>query len=303
MIKRSHIRQFLAVVDAGSFTQAAQHIRVTQPALSAGVAELERQVGTPLFIRSRRQIRLTEAGGRFLPIARELERGFRAADGFGRQDNTVSPALRLGVVRSAPGALLQRLVGELARAFAIEIVEGKESELRTALAGGRVQMALLPLRPGEGEAGAMALYAEPLVMFVAADHPLAGRDEVAPEELAAETMIARRSCEYLDATSRFFTQHRVRPRFSLRSDSDERCLRMVAAGIGITTAPLSLAIEGVVPLRVAGYDFRRTLGLLIAPDWAGQPAVGHRLESAAKAIEAIGRDWQRSQVADPASLA
>src|SRR3546814_17086811 len=83
MIKRSHIRQFLAVVDAGSFTQAAQHIRVTQPALSIGVAELERQVGAPLFIRSRRQIRLTEAGGRFLLIARHLERGFRAADGLG----------------------------------------------------------------------------------------------------------------------------------------------------------------------------------------------------------------------------
>src|SRR3546814_15107498 len=62
------------------------HNRVTQPALSTGVAELERLVGTQLFIRSRRQIRLTEAGGRFLPIARELERGFRAADGFGRSE-------------------------------------------------------------------------------------------------------------------------------------------------------------------------------------------------------------------------
>src|SRR3546814_2802914 len=75
-------------------------------------------------------------------------------------------------------------------------------------------------------------------MLIAADHPLAGRGQVTPEELAAETMIARRSCEFLDATSRFFTQHRVRPRFALRSDSDDRCIRMVAAGIGITTAPL-----------------------------------------------------------------
>src|SRR3546814_16886711 len=97
-------------------------------------------------------------------------------------------------------------------------------------------------------------------MFIAADHPLAGRIEVGPEELAAETMIARRSCEFLDATSRFFTRHGVRPRFALRSESDERCLRMVAAGIGITTAPVSLAIDGIVPLKVAGYDFRRELG-------------------------------------------
>src|SRR3546814_18461100 len=102
MIKRAHIRQFLAVVDAGSFTQAAQQIRVTQPALSTGVAELERLVGAQLFIRNRRKIRLTEAGGRFLPIARELERPFRAADGFGRAETATAPLLRIGATRSRP---------------------------------------------------------------------------------------------------------------------------------------------------------------------------------------------------------
>ena len=297
MIKRSHIRQFLAVVDAGSFTQAAQHIRVTQPALSIGVAELERQVGAPLFIRSRRQIRLTEAGGRFLLIARDLERGFRAADGFGRQTETMVPLLRIGVIRSAPGEFLQRLVAEFARSFSIEIVEGSDAELRAALAGGRIQAALVPLRAGEGGAqSAMALYEEPLVMLVSDSHALAGRGEVTPEELAPETMIARRSCEWLDATSRFFTRHRVRPRFSLRSDSDDRCLRMVAAGIGITTAPLSLAIEGTVPLRIAGYDFRRELGLLLAPDWMALPDIVDRLTARLPAIEALARDWHHARV-------
>src|SRR3546814_967497 len=109
-------------------------------------------------------------------------------------------------------------------------------------------------------------------------------------------MIARRSCEWLDATSRFFTRHRVRPRFSLRSDSDDRCLRMVAAGIGITTAPLSLAIEGTVPLRIAGYDFRRELGLLLAPDWMALPDIVDRLTARLPAIEALARDWHHARV-------
>jgi len=297
MIKRTHIRQFLAVVDAGSFTQAAQQIRVTQPALSTGVADLERLVGAQLFIRNRRKIRLTEAGGRFLPIARELERAFRAADGFGRDETATAPLLRIGAIRSAPGEFLQRIVAEFARTFSIEIVEGSDSELRTALASGRIQIALVPLKAGEGEGEALALYEEPLVMLVARDHPLASRNEVSPEELAPETMIARRSCEFLDATSRFFTRHRVRPRFSLRSDSDDRCIRMVAAGIGITTAPLSLAGEGTVPLRVTGYDFRRELGLLFASDWSGLPDITRRLEAPLKAIDAIAREWQRAKVA------
>ena len=296
MIKRAHIRQFLAVVDAGSFTRAAQHIRVTQPALSTGIADLERLVGAPLFIRNRRQIRLTEAGGRFLPIARDLERGFRAADTFGRAEESDRPALKLGTIRSVPGEFLQAVAALLARDFAIEIVENGESDLRAGVHGGRLHIALVPLRPGERGSHVVPLYDEPLVMFVAADHVLAGRGEVGPEELAPETMIARRACELLDATSRFFTRHRVRPRFALRSDSDERCLRMVAAGVGITTAPVSLAIEGIVPLRVGGYDLRRELGLLIHPTWRAQADVAPRLAHALPAIERAATDWRAAKV-------
>src|SRR3546814_19736162 len=121
MIKRAHIRQFLAVVDAGSFTQAALRIRVTQPALSTGIAELEKLVGTPLFIRNRRQIRLTEAGGRFLPIPRDLERGFRSAARFGRESARQEDELKLGVLRSAPADPFQPIPAALARRLAIAL--------------------------------------------------------------------------------------------------------------------------------------------------------------------------------------
>jgi DNA-binding transcriptional LysR family regulator len=296
MIKRAHIRQFLAVVDAGSFTQAALRIRVTQPALSTGIAELEKLVGTPLFIRNRRQIRLTEAGGRFLPIARDLERGFRAADSFGRADDRQAAELKLGVIRSASAELLQAIAAALRPGFAIELVENSDSELRAALGSGRLNMALVPLRTGERGDHVMPLYEEPLAMFIGSDHPLAGRIEVGPEELAAETMIARRSCEFLDATSRFFTRHGVRPRFALRSESDERCLRMVAAGVGITTAPVSFAIEGIVPLKVTGYDFRRELGLIADPAWSNLPEVETRLAHALETIAAIAAEWRQMKV-------
>lgn len=296
MIKRAHIRQFLAVVDAGSFTQAASRIRVTQPALSTGIAELEKLVGAPLFIRNRRQIRLTEAGGRFLPIARDLDRGFRAADSFGREEDRHEIGLKLGIIRSAPGELLQSIAAALRPEFAIELVENSDSELRAALGSGRINMALVPLRPGERGVHVLPLYEEPLAMFIASGHPLAGRIEVGPEELAAETMIARRSCEFLDATSRFFTRHGVRPRFALRSESDERCLRMVAAGVGITTAPVSLAIDGITPLKVANYDFRRELGLIADRAWSRLPDVEPRLAHALETVAAIAAEWREAKV-------
>src|SRR3546814_12081962 len=98
--------------------------------------------------------------------------------------------------------------------FAIELVENSDSELRAGLGSGRIHMALVPLRDGERGGHVTPLYAEPLAMFIAADHPLAGRIEVGPEALAADTMIARRPCEFLDATSRLLTRHGVRPRFA-----------------------------------------------------------------------------------------
>ncbi|MDE1918677.1 MAG: LysR family transcriptional regulator [Sphingomonadales bacterium] len=285
MIKRNHIRQFLALVDAGSFVQAAARLHITQPTLSSGIADLERLVGKALFLRHRRHLRLTEAGGAFLPIARDLERGFRAADEFGRGAAVAWPALRLGVIRTIGGEGLRTVVEALsAHGFdGIELVEGSDYELRAALASGRIHLALTLLREKETGLTAVPLWEEPYVMMVAATHALAGRRDVVPGDLAGEIMIARRSCELLEETSRFFTGAGVRPRFALRSDNDERCLAMVAAGLGITTAPRSLARGDVVALPVDGYDFRRAIGLVHDPAW---PEQGRR-EGLGAAIDAM----------------
>ena len=265
MIKRSHIRQFLAVVDAGSFTHAAARIRVTQPTLSIGISELEKLVGTPLIIRDRRHLHLTEAGGHFLPIARTLEINFREADNFGNLRAVDWPELKVGLIKTLPARGVQAFVGSLLQRCTVEIVEGTDSELRGAFSDGRLNLVVGLLRSSADDAAAIELIEEPYLMLISSDHSLARRQQVQPIELATEVMIARRSCEILTQTSRFFTRHQVRPRFALRSDSDERCLQMVAAGLGITTAPASLIQAGTVQLSVAGYNFRRRIGLRIGP--------------------------------------
>lgn len=259
-------------------------MRLTQPTLSLGIAELERLVGAQLIVRDRRHLRLTEAGGRFLPLARDLERKFAEADRFGEARALDWPEIRLGLIKTLPGRSVQALVQALVPSSSVELIEGTDSELRAALNDGRLHAIIGLLRTGEESESVIPLHEEPYTMLVPTAHPLAGRGEVAPEELAAEVMIARRSCEILDQTSRFFTRHQVRPRFSLRSESDERCLQMVAAGLGITTAPASLQAEGTMPLAVTGYDFRRQLGLRLG---AVDPQNAERLKSAAAAFAAI----------------
>lgn len=76
-MERRQIEYFLAVVDHGSFSRAALEIHVTQPALSQGIALLERELGTPLFNRMPRGVVLTPAGKAAVEPARRALKGLR----------------------------------------------------------------------------------------------------------------------------------------------------------------------------------------------------------------------------------
>ncbi|QDK33596.1 LysR family transcriptional regulator [Sphingomonas sp. IC081] len=293
MIKRAHIRHFLAVADSGSFKQAAARLHVTQPTVSTAIAELERLVGSALFVRDRRHVRLTEPGGAFLPIARDLEAGFRRADQFAKASAYPEqpwPDLKLGVIPTICGSMLQAIAAQLAEHYGVELVEGDDHELRGQLASGKIQLALTLL--GKSENGAenrpevTPLLEEPYVVVMAARHPLAGTAEIAAGDLASEIMIARRSCEALQRTSRFFTDAGVRPRFALRSENEDRCLRMVAAGLGITVAPRSLAPEGTATAEVRDFGLTRRLGFIRAPVHPGSADEAEKLAAILETIAA-----------------
>lgn len=267
MLKRLHIRQFLAVVDAGNISRAARRINVTQPTLSTGIAELERLVGSPLFIRERRQVRLTDAGSQFLGVARTIEDDFQSAEmAIGSITASAQP-VNFGLLASLPTRLYSDIVQSSAIAGAAAIFEGSDTDIRKRLGQGKLDLAITLLRPDDLLQTSKALYQEDYLLFLPAAHPMASKEVIHAAEIAAETMIARRSCELLHETSRFFTQRGVRPSFSFKSTNDDRCIEMVRAGIGITTAPASLARHGIVTAKLADYDYQRTIGLLFSSEW------------------------------------
>lgn len=273
MIRRAHLRQFLAVVDAGSFTRAAQQINVTQPTLSAGIAELEKRLGARLFARSNRRVQLTEAGNRLLAHARTIEREFRAAEESVTGVAAPVQPLKLGVLASISTAALEAAFARYDGNAPVEILEGDEAVLLSALADGRIAMAVTLIRGGDVRFPAMTLFEEGYRLALPAGHRLAGRESVAAEEVAGDAMIARRACEMLAETSRFFTARGVRPPFSFRSANDDRALAMVRAGLGITIAPESLARPGLAMPRLDGFEARRTIGLI----FAGEPTEAAQL--------------------------
>ena len=271
MMKRAHLRQFLAVVDTGNFTRAAERVGVAQPSLSAGIAELERLVGAKLFLRDRRRIRLTDAGNRLLAHARAIEREFREAEASLAASAPVASPMEIGVLPSLATEMLSRCMSAWSGERALVLTEGTDAELRKRLSDGQLDAAVSILRPEDGERPSLELFEEPYVLMLAQAHPLAGSEIIEAAQVAGETMIARRSCEILSETSRWFTQGGVRPPFFMRSANDDRCMEMVRIGMGVTTAPTSLARAGIRAVPLAGYDFRRRIGLLLPRGHTGEP--------------------------------
>jgi DNA-binding transcriptional LysR family regulator len=264
MIDRYQLRYFLAVVDHGNFSRAAAQCNVAQPTLSVGIAKLERTLGSPLFLRTSQRVQLTQAGTRFLNHARRIESDFNLAL---QAMTDASPAgiARIGVLRSIPGSLLADVARDLGKAgpdWLVELVEGSERELVAHLARGRIDMALTLVGRGGERFAEEPLFEEGYALALPASHPLAGESVIAAEALADNVMIVRRNCEALSETSRHFTERGVRPHFAFRSTNDERVAQMVAAGLGVTVMPESFEWPGITRPRMAGFNLRRTIGIL-----------------------------------------
>lgn len=266
MFELYQLRYFLAVVETGSFTKAAERCCVTQPTLSAGIQKLEAALKVRLVNRSNRRVFLTEAGAQFLERAKSILHQCSLAE-LELSELEAPKILRLGVLMTIPAARMSGLLGAFREAepqMVIELFEGTEQEILNRLDGGGMDAALTILRDDDG----LALYDEPYMLALPAAHPLAREKAVDGRLLANEPTIVRTRCEILPETSRYFTDRNVRPRIVYRTSHDERALSMVAAGVGFTTLPASYDHPGVTKLRLVGYDHSRRIGLRFGqPQW------------------------------------
>ncbi|WP_214404459.1 LysR family transcriptional regulator [Pseudonocardia lacus] len=181
------VRTFLAVADAGRITEAADELALTQQAVSKRIAALERDLGTRLFVRTARGVRLTDDGRTFLPHAHDLLRVARAATTALRPERR---ALRVDVLgrrlapadllrdfhRAHPDAELDVVTLPDADAAVAAVRSGAvDTSFRAVAAPGR----LLP-----DEVAAVRVFDEPLQLLVGPAHPLAGAAAVTPARLA-----------------------------------------------------------------------------------------------------------------------
>jgi DNA-binding transcriptional LysR family regulator len=188
---------FVAVAEEGSFTRAADRLHVVQSAVSAGVRNLEKELGTMLFDRSTHSVKLTDAGRALLPEARATLAAAQAArDAVDEARGGLRGAVVLGTMQ-AQGMRAIELAAILA-AFraehpAVEVKirhAGGSIEMAREVRDGRLDLAFVAL-PGNGPPGVelTPLASEPIVLAVPASHPLAQSTDVELSQLGDEAMV------------------------------------------------------------------------------------------------------------------
>ena len=188
---------FVAVAEEGSFTRAADRLHVVQSAVSAGVRNLEKELGTMLFDRSTHSVKLTDAGHALLPEARATLAAAQAArDAVDEARGGLRGTVVLGTMQ-AQGMraidLAAILAAFRAEHHAVEVKirhAGGSSEMAREVREGRLDLAFVAL-PGNGPPGVelTPLASEPIVLAVPASHPLAESADIELSQLGDEPMV------------------------------------------------------------------------------------------------------------------
>jgi len=244
----AHLESFVEVARRGNVSRAAEALFLTQPAITARLKALENDIGTKLFVRSSRGMKLSDAGRAFLPYA---ERTMTTVD-EGRQ---LIANLRQGtvgalVIAAAP-AVSTYVLPEILRAF-----RTTHPKVRLGVKTGHTEEVLEMVLRGEAHVGIgrpirhpdielIPVLDDEMVLVVSARHAFARRGKVRMDELAAERLILfDRTSSYHELTSSLFRQAGVVPTSTLELDNVEAAKKMVQQGLGVALLPrMALVVE------------------------------------------------------------
>lgn len=247
-IELRHLRYFLAVAETLHFGRAAKQLHMAQPPLSQQIRKLEALVGTPLFERTTRGVRLTAAGAVLRERARstlarlddDLEQTRRVARG---EEGRLTVGFSGSVMFTELPAALQRYRREYPR-VELQLREMWTSEQLPALADGSIDVGFL--RDGERrpELAITTLLREPFHVALPAEHRLRRQRTVDASALPEEPFVlfARRmgSLAY-DRTVRCCLDAGFQPRIVQEAPQFPTLVRLVAAGLGVSIVPACVA--------------------------------------------------------------
>ena len=252
------LRCFVAVAEELHFGRAARRLDMLPSALGRHIRLLEQALGTPLLLRTTRNVTLTQDGMAFFDDARSL---LAKADEVGRRfrerGRRRSQILRVGAIDTAAAGLVPELLHDFRKHrpdVTVQLIEDKTIRLLPRLLSGRLDLAFV--RPPENIDSRIEfqmLFHETPVVAVPSRHKLANRSRLSIETLVDQPLIVpdRSSRPHShDLTIKLFKQAGLRPNISQVAEEKQTIVNLVAAKVGLAIVP-----RWTSRLKVAGVRF------------------------------------------------
>lgn len=266
------LRAFAAVARFRSFSQAADHLHLTQPAVSKRISNLEESLDAKLFDRLGRQIELTEAGRALLSRVQDVEQSVKQAEQAVRElSGEVRGPLRIATshhigLHRLPSVLSAFQQSHPQVRLDIDFVDSEQAyeQLRV----GQIELAVVTLAPGDiTKLHSEPLWDDPLMVMVSPTHPLANKKRVSLTELSEHPAVLPGLETFTGRiVHRHFDEQGVVLQLGMETNYLETLRMMASVGLGWTVLPSTMLGDDLRSLTLHKADMRRTLGLVYHED-------------------------------------
>jgi DNA-binding transcriptional LysR family regulator len=233
------LRVFRSVAENLSFTRTAEILFLTQSAVSHQIARLERELGTPLFLRQGRSVSLTHAGATLLKHTRHIFAALDEAEAAVRQ--TTRPdlgRLRVGASVNACQYIIPEALREFRESFpgySLSITPGDTPAISELLADGAIDLALMLRTERRPTLRYHDLFTDELGFLVSPLHPWAKAGRADRKELASQHLVVySRNSATFRMIERYFVRQQVPLRDWIELGSTEAIKELVKLGLGIS---------------------------------------------------------------------
>ncbi len=262
------LNAFIAIAELGSFSEAAERLHLTQPAVSKRIASLEQQLNVRLFDRLGREVSLTEAGRALLPRAYQIlnvlddtRRALNNLSGEVSGRLTLATSHHIGLHRLPP---LLRAFTRAHPQVALDIQFLDSEVAYEEVLHGRAELAVITLAPETREpVHAVAVWDDPLDFVAAPEHPLARSSVISLADVARHPAVFPGGNTFTHhIVRRLFEAQELTPNIAMSTNYLETIKMMVSIGLAWSVLPRTMLDEQVARLPLPGIQLARQLGYI-----------------------------------------
>src|SRR5690554_842328 len=246
---RTSIESFILTAELGSFSKAAEKLHITQPAISKRIANLEKQLGSELLLRSNKEVQLTSAGVVFLQHARKLIAAMNDCQiAIQNTQEHIAGNLKIGIshhigLHRLPPYL--KLFTDTFSQVHLQIQFITSEEASELIQNDQLEIALITLpATTPAKMHMQSIWTDPLQIVVSGKHPLAKQQQqkhLSLQELSLHPAILPSFNSYTgQLIQQLFTQHGVDINHYIETNNLETIRMMTSIGLGWTVLPRSM---------------------------------------------------------------